>query len=109
MIARLWSACATPTQSQTYLQHFSAAVLPELRKLEGFVSHTVLARPVASEVEILVITIWQSLEAIDAFANPDREVAVVAPEAAALLTNYDRRVRHFEVASSDAIFAGNRA
>jgi heme-degrading monooxygenase HmoA len=109
MIARLWSACAVQANSQAYLQHFSRAVLPELRKLEGFISHTVLARPVASEVEIQVITIWQSLAAIDAFANPDREAAVVAPEAAALLARYDRRVRHFEVATSDGIFMSRGA
>ena len=104
MIARLWSACAEPAKAPTYLEHFSRAVLPELRKLEGFVSHTVLTRPAASQVEIVVITVWLSLSAIDAFANPDREAAVVAPEAAALLVNYDRRVRHFEVATSEGIF-----
>jgi hypothetical protein len=51
-------------------------------------------------VEIVVTTYWQSLAAIDAFAGPDREFAVVAAEAAALLTDYDRRVRHYEVAQS---------
>jgi heme-degrading monooxygenase HmoA len=109
MIARLWSASASPAQSQAYLQHFSQAVLPELRKLKGFISHTVLTRSVASEVEIQVITIWQSLAAIDGFSYPDREAAVVAPEAATLLNHYDRRVRHFEVASSDGTFLGSLA
>jgi len=109
MIARFWSACATQTQSQAYLQYFSRAVLPELRGFEGFIAHTVLTRPIPSETEIVVITIWQSLAAIDAFANPDREAAVVSPEAAAHLARYDRRVRHFEVASSDGMFVGQHA
>jgi hypothetical protein len=52
------------------------------------------------------MTIWQSNSAIDAFAGPDREAAVVAPEAAALLTDYDRRVRHFEVAMADNLSFG---
>ena len=52
------------------------------------------------------MTVWQSLSAIDAFAGPDREAAVVAPEAAALLTDYDRRVRHFEVATTDNLSFG---
>jgi len=35
--------------------------------------------------------------------QPDRETAVVANEAAALLTDYDRRVRHYEVAQMDGL------
>jgi hypothetical protein len=37
------------------------------------------------------------MEAIDRFAGPDREAAVIAVEALDLLTSYDRRVRHYEV------------
>jgi heme-degrading monooxygenase HmoA len=103
MIARLWSARTTQAQSQAYLQHFSSAVLPALRKFEGYVSSTLLTRPSEDGIEIMVMTIWQSLSSIDAFAGPDREAAVVAPEAAALLTDFDRRVRHFEVAASDGL------
>jgi len=33
-------------------------------------------------------------------AGADRESAVVAPEAAALLTDFDKRVRHYEVGLS---------
>jgi hypothetical protein len=54
--------------------------------------------------EILVMTVWRSFTAIDAFAAPDREAAVVAPEAAALLTDYDRGVRHYEIATADRLY-----
>jgi heme-degrading monooxygenase HmoA len=104
VIARLWSARTTQAQSQIYLRHFSEAVLPALRRFEGYVSSTVLKRPTEAAIEILVITVWKSFAAIDAFAGADREAAVVAPEAAALLTDYDRRVHHFEIASMDGVF-----
>ncbi len=106
MIVRLWSARTTHAQSPAYLHHFSNQVLPVLRKFGGYVSSSVLTRPVESAVEILVMTVWQSFTAIDAFAGPDREAAVVAPEAAALLTDYARRVRHFEVATTDGLSFG---
>jgi heme-degrading monooxygenase HmoA len=102
MIVRLWSAHTTEAHSEAYLRHFSGAVLPALRKLEGYASSTVLTRPTAGTIEIIVLTVWQSFSAIDAFAGPDREAAVVAPEAAGLLTDFDRRVRHFDLAISDA-------
>ncbi len=97
MIARLWSAHTTPALSDSYLNHFEQMVEPRLRKLSGFLGATVCTRPLPGAVEILVITYWQSFAAIDVFAGADRESAVVAPEAAALLTDFDKRVRHYEV------------
>ena len=101
MIARLWSARANESRCLDYLQHFERYVVPELRKRSGYVGSTVLARTTSIETEILVTTIWRSLEAIREFAGPDLETAVVADEAAALLTSYDYHVRHFEVAMVD--------
>lgn len=100
MVARLWSARTTSQLSTAYTDYFSQNVLPELRAIRGFVSAQVLTRSdaAASEVEILVITTWESFEAIAAFAGADCEAAVVHPAAAALLTGYDRRVRHFDLA-----------
>ncbi len=101
MIARLWSARTTESLAHNYLKHFSGTVLPTLRKFDGYFSSTVLTRPSSGAVEILVTTVWRSFVAIHAFAGPDREAAVVALEAAALLTDYGCRVRHFEVAVTD--------
>jgi heme-degrading monooxygenase HmoA len=98
MIARLWSAQTTPALSETYVQHFQEAVQPQLRKIPGFLGFAVSTRPAPSTVEILVTTYWQSFAAIDPFAGSDRESAVVGDEAAALLGDYDKRVRHYEVA-----------
>ena len=100
MLARFWSANTTPALAESYRQHFEQAVQPQLGKLDGFVGATVCTRPLPGAVEILVITYWQSFQAIDSFAGADRESAVVAPEAAALLTDFDKRVRHYEVVVS---------
>jgi heme-degrading monooxygenase HmoA len=101
MIARLWSARANESHCADYLQHFERSVVPELRKLSGYVGSTVLTQMTNREAEIHVTTLWRSLEAIREFAGPDLETAVVGDEAAALLTSYDHRVRHFEVAMVD--------
>ena len=101
MIARLWSARTTPALSDAYLHHFEQAVQPQLQRHDGFLGATVCTRPVPGAVEILVKTYWKSFAAIDAFAGADRESAVVAAEAAALLTDFDKRVRHYEVAVAE--------
>jgi len=97
MLARFWSAQTTPALSDAYLHHFEQAVQPQLQRLDGFLGVTVCTRPFPGAVEIVVTTYWKSFAAIDAFAGADREAAVVAPEAAALLTDFDKRVRHYEV------------
>jgi heme-degrading monooxygenase HmoA len=102
MIVRIWSARATPKNWPAYEHHFVANVVPELRALDGYISSTLLKHDAGSDIEIIVITVWRDLDAITTFAGPDREAAVVAPSAAALLTTYDHRVRHHEVSFTDS-------
>jgi heme-degrading monooxygenase HmoA len=101
MIARLWSARTTPQNWPAYEEHFTKNVLPELRAVDGYLSSNLLKRDAGGEIEITVITVWRSLEAIDAFAQPDREAAVVVSTAAALLIDFDRHVRHYDLALAD--------
>jgi len=100
-IARIWSARATHENWPEYEQHFTRSVLPKLREIDGYLAANLLKRDNGREIEIAVITMWDSWEAIDSFAGADREAAVVAPRAAALLVDYERRVRHCDVALSD--------
>jgi uncharacterized protein YciI len=100
-ILRCWSARTTEAQLPKYLGHFSKNVLPELRRVSGYLGATVSLRHLAGEVEIVVETNWSSLDSIRNFAGPDLEAAVVAPEAAALLRRFDRRVLHSEVVLTD--------
>ena len=65
--------------------------------MEGYAGAALLQRTTIDAIEIIVITWWQSLEAIRRFAGADLDQAVVADEAASLLTQFDRRVRHYEL------------
>jgi len=101
MIARLWSAKATPSQAPAYADHLKNYVLPAVRKVDGYSGAMLLERQADGAVEIIVITRWRSLDAIRGFAGADLEEAVVADEASALLTSFDRRVRHYELVVRD--------
>jgi uncharacterized protein YciI len=100
-ILRRWSARTSEALLPKYLDYFSKNVLPELRRVNGYLAAAVSTHRTASHAGILVETSWRSLDSIRAFAGPDLEAAVVHPEAAALLTDFDRRVRHSELAVSD--------
>jgi heme-degrading monooxygenase HmoA len=103
MITRVWSAQTTPAQAPAYADHLRSQVLPALRKVNGYAGALLLERAGSGAVEIVVITFWQSAEAVRGFAGADPEKAVVGEEAASLLTQYDRRVRHYEVVLRDDV------
>lgn len=97
MIARHWRGLARAHRAADYLQHLRRETFPALQGLPGFVDASILSRPLAGDVEFLVITRWVSLESIAGFSGDDVEVAVVPEAVAAMMIEYDRRARHFEV------------
>jgi uncharacterized protein YciI/heme-degrading monooxygenase HmoA len=100
-IARVWTARTSEDKWPHYREHFSKSVLPELRAINGYLGATLYVRHVGADRDILVETYWRSLDAIHMFAGVDLETAVVAGEAATILTDFDHRVRHYEIVLSD--------
>lgn len=95
MIARVWHATATDSGSGAYRRHFEQNVLPQLRSLNGFLRAFLMTREDAGMVRIEVLTLWDSLDAIKAFASPDVEAAVVEQEARDALSDFGTTVTHF--------------
>jgi heme-degrading monooxygenase HmoA len=101
MIARFWGATATVANAGAYHRHFTTAVVPHLKDIAGHRGAYLLRRESGGAVELLAVTLWDSLETIKGFApNPDR--ANVEPAARAILTSFDETARHYEVAYADA-------
>lgn len=94
MIARVWRATATPEGAEAYREHFTNSVLPTLRRLDGHRGAYLFRSDRDDLVELEVMTLWESQEAIQAFAGPDTTTAVVEPEAQAVLLSYDKTVSH---------------
>jgi len=97
MIVRIWKAVASAAQADAYPAYFADALLPKLRQIEGCAGARLLRRSLGEQVEFMVLTHWTSWDAVKAFAGADPEVAVVEPEAQAMLVRYDRQVQHFEL------------
>lgn len=98
MIARSWSGAATPEGADRYAAHFREAVLPGLQALDGFHAAYLMRRETDGLVEVRVLTLWASLDAVRAFAGEDLTTAVVEPPARAALVRYDTMVELYEVA-----------
>ncbi len=97
LILRMWKARSTVEKASHYIQHVTTRVFPALEAIDGHRGAYLLQRPVEEEIEIVVLTLWESMEAVRKFAGAESEKAVVEPEARAVLTSFDRSVTHFEV------------
>jgi heme-degrading monooxygenase HmoA len=97
MISRHWGAIVKRELASAYIAHLQSETFPAIRGIAGFVDATINRRPSADGVEFLIITRWQSIDAIRKFAGADAEVAVVPPKAQAMMVSFDARVRHFEI------------
>ncbi len=97
MIARIWKARATPERVRDYTAYLKSTVVPELTAIHGYQGVSLLQRDRSGAVEVTVITWWESLEAIRAFAGEAIETAVVHDSAARMLIDFDRSVEHHQV------------
>jgi heme-degrading monooxygenase HmoA len=100
MIARIWTAEASPTNGQAYAAHFASHVVPAVQSVPGYAGSLLLTQRAGGAVRIQVITFWESLDAVRGFAGPDVTAAVVADDARRLLTSFETSVRHFDVVSA---------
>ena len=73
MIVRTWMAYAKPENARAYRDHLTAHVIPKLQKLQGFLGLELCQAERGDRVELLVISRWQSMDAIKAFAGPKPE------------------------------------
>jgi hypothetical protein len=99
---RTWSATADAEGAASYTRYFTGTLLPELRELAGFEGAYLLRRDAGGNgiVELTAHTFWASPAAIRAFAGDDITVAIVEPEARAMLLDFDRIATHRGVAAS---------
>jgi heme-degrading monooxygenase HmoA len=97
MIARIWHGWAVGENADRYEAHLRAEILPGIHRIEGYAGAYLLRREAEGESEFVTVTLWESLDAVRAFAGADHEAAVVPPEARALLDRFDERSVHYEI------------
>jgi heme-degrading monooxygenase HmoA len=103
MIVRMWCGFADRQGADAYRRHLLETVRPKLERIAGFRGLSLLRRDASDEVEYQVLTMWESMHAVRAFAGDHPERAVVEPEAAAVLTRFDTEVRHYDVVAGPTI------
>ena len=97
MIARTWRGAVRAADADRYLDYLNATGFPGYRETPGNRGVLALRRLVGDRAEFLLVSLWESEEAIRQFAGDDPGRAVFYPEDDRFLLERDDRVHHFEV------------
>jgi heme-degrading monooxygenase HmoA len=97
MIARTWRGATRAEDADSYLDYLHRTGLAEYQKVVGNRGVLALRRVADEQAEFLLVSLWDSEQAIRRFAGPDIEKAVFYPEDERFLISRDDHVTHYEV------------
>lgn len=100
MIARTWHGRVPAAQADAYHAYLLRTGLGDYASTPGNRGVQVLRRTEGEIAHFLLITLWDSLDAIRAFAGPDYERARYYPEDDDYLLEREPFVTHYEVLST---------
>src|SRR5262245_42058023 len=97
MIARIWHGVTPSSKADQYLDYLNKTGIPDYRATEGNQGVFVMRKIEANRAHFLLLTLWESLDAIKRFAGPDFEKARYYPEDDEYLLEREPTVDHYEV------------
>ncbi len=100
MIARIWRGAVRREDGAAYAAYMQATGVPGYAAVPGNRAVLMLRRDDTDRCEFVMITLWDSMASIKAFAGPEPEKAVFYPDDDRYLVDRDMTVLHFEVASA---------
>ena len=101
MILRSWRGAVRAADAERYLAHQSETGVNDYRATEGNRGVIVLSREQGDLVEVVTLSLWESMDAVRRFAGDDPERAKFYPGDDDLLAEKDLHADHFEVVEAD--------
>ena len=100
-IARVWEGRTSVAKADAYGRYLIDAGAPQFKAAAGNLGVEVLRRNNPDVVDFMVITYWESREAIKKVVGEDIERAVALPRDREFLLEPSTTVRHFLILHSD--------
>ena len=97
MIARMWRGWTKADKADAYEKLLQEVVYPGLQEINGYHGGYIFRQDGKDETEFVTINLFESLDAVKAFAGPDYDVPVLEPEARRLLFRAEPVARHYDV------------
>lgn len=97
MIARTWHGAVPAEKANAYHDYLLQTGIPDYQKTTGNRGVYMLRRQEEDVVHFLLLTLWDSMEAIAAFAGEEVERARYYPEDEQFLLELEPTVTHYDV------------
>ncbi len=97
MIARTWHGITPASKADAYYAYLEESGVQEYRATKGNRGVYVLRRIVGDRAHFLLVSLWDSFDAIRAFAGEDLEKARYFPKDREFLLEFEPQVTHYEV------------
>ncbi len=97
MLARTWHGVVPAEKADAYHDYLLRTGVPGYRGTPGNLGVFILRRVEGELAHFLLLTLWDSWEAIGRFAGPDPARAHYYPEDADFLVELEPTVTHYEV------------
>ena len=97
MIARAWHGMTPAAKADAYADFLNRIGLKDYFATPGFRGVYALRRIEGDHAHFLLISLWDSMDAIRKFAGPEPEKAVYYPEDKDFLLEFEPHVTHYEV------------
>jgi heme-degrading monooxygenase HmoA len=97
VIARIWRGRTPADKADAYHEYLRRTGLKEYAETPGNLGVFALRRIEGEVAELLLVTMWESMDAVRAFAGDDPERAVYYPEDDEYLLEREPTVSHYEV------------
>jgi len=100
LIARTWHGRTAAIKADEYLKFLIGRAIPDYQSIAGNRGVTILRRTQGAEAHFLILTVWESRAAIEAFAGADIEKAKYYDEDQEYLLEFEPTVTHYEVCAA---------
>lgn len=97
MIARVWHGVTPKSKRGGHLEQLKKTGLKDFARTKGNAGAYVLARDVGDKTDFVVISLWDSMEAIRAFAGSDADKPRYYPGDSEFLLELEPKLKHYEV------------
>lgn len=97
MIARTWRGWTSRKDADAYLSYLHQTGHSDYRATKGNRGVYALRRIDGDRAEFLIVTLWESMESVRAFAGDDPHRAVFYPEDDRFLVDREHHADHFDV------------
>jgi len=98
MIARIWRGATAADRAQEYLEYLKQTGVADYTATPGNHGVQILLRTEGDRTDFTILSYWESMDAIKAFAGDDPEVSRYYPEDDDYLIDRQPNVEHHQVA-----------